>query len=81
MRAREAICPRLHIYEALKYNLLMLRLNKVKVCVCACVFLLNVKMYNFCTIFCLAIFLVNILGVIKLGRGPSSKKLGNLIKV
>lgn len=47
MRAREAICSRLHIYEALKYNLLMLRLNKVKVCVCACVFLLNVKNVQF----------------------------------
>lgn len=38
-RAREDICHRLHIHEALKYNHLMLCLNKVKafvlyVCVC-----------------------------------------------
>lgn len=42
MRDRETICPGLYIYEALKYNLLMLLvcLNKVKVCnvkVCMCV--------------------------------------------
>lgn len=40
MRAREDICYRLYIHEALKYNHLMLCLNKVKVFVfrvCVCV--------------------------------------------
>lgn len=34
MRARETTGPGLHIHKALKYNLLMLCLNTVKVCMC-----------------------------------------------